>query len=31
MSIVHCDIHGNIDTDFDSEHFIDGTEECGEL
>ena len=30
MSIVRCEIHGNIDTDFDSEHFIDGTERCAE-
>lgn len=30
MSIVHCDTHGNIDTDFDAEHFVEGTEECGD-
>ena len=28
MSIVHCDTHGNIDTDFNAEHFKPGTEEC---
>ena len=29
MSVVHCDSHGDIDTDFDAEHFKYGTEECG--
>lgn len=30
MSIVRCELHGNIDTDFDAEHFIEGTEICTE-
>lgn len=31
MSIVYCGIHGNIDTDFNAEHFIEGTLDCGEV
>ena len=30
MSMVRCELHGNIDTDFDAEHFIEGTEICAE-
>lgn len=29
MSIVHCDhCNKNIDTDYNAEHFIEGTEKC---
>lgn len=31
MSIVRCTDHGLIDTDFDAEHFIYGTEQCAEF
>lgn len=30
MSVVYCDLHGHIDTDFEAEHFIYGTEDCAE-
>lgn len=30
MSVIHCDVHGNIDTDFYAEHFVEGTEQCAE-
>lgn len=30
MSVVYCSTHGNIDTDFEAEHFKEGTEECDE-
>ena len=29
MSIVHCNTHGNIDTDFNAEHF-NALEQCAE-
>lgn len=28
MSVVYCDNHGYIDTDFNAEHFVYGTETC---
>jgi len=29
MSMVYCNTHGNIDTDFNAEHF-NATEDCAE-